>query len=144
MYEGHEMIDNRTDDVLAAESERCAAIRAQNFDRLGRLFHPAMIHVHTRGNQDTRESYLNYLAEVLEILDVKRGELKVSFYGDCAVMTGRQYNTARARGTEPIVTIEAQVIQVWVNEQGVWRQVAFQASPVGAPPLPPKVGGGAK
>ena len=72
------MIDNRADEVLAAEAARCAAIRAQDFDRLAKLLHPSLIHVHTRGNQDTRESYMKYLAEVVEILDVKRGELKVS------------------------------------------------------------------
>jgi len=128
------MTDKRTDEVIAAESERCAAIRAQDFRKLEILLHPSMIHVHTRGNQDTRESYLKYLAEVVEILDVTRGDLKVSLYGDCAVMTGRQYNTARARGAEPIVNVEAQVMQMWILEGGIWRQAAFQATPIGNPP----------
>ena len=128
------MIDGRIDEVLAAESERCAAIRTQDFGKLAALLHPSMIHVHTRGNQDTRESHLKYPAEVVEILDVKRGELKVFIYGDCAVMTGRQYNSARARESEPIVNIEAQAMQIWVREEGRWRQVAFQATPIGTPP----------
>jgi len=130
------MIDNVAKEVLAAEFERCAAIRAQDFDKLAMLLHPSLVHVHARGNQDTRESYLKYLAQVVEILDVRRGNLSVSVYGDCAVMTGRQYNTARARGAEPVLTIEAQAMQVWVREEGTWRQVAFQATPIGIPPPP--------
>jgi ketosteroid isomerase-like protein len=135
------MIDNRVDEVLVAETERCAAIRAQDFDKLRMLLHPSLVHVHTRGNQDTRESYLKYLAQVVEILDVRRGDLSVSVYGDCAVMTGRRYNTARARGAEPVLSVEAQTMQVWLREEETWRQVAFQATPIGIPPPPiPSVG----
>jgi ketosteroid isomerase-like protein len=135
------MIDNRANEVLAVETERCAAIRAQDFDKLRMLLHPSLVHFHARGNQDGRESYMKYLAQVVEILDVRRGDLSVSVYRDCAVMTGRQYNTARARGAEPVLTIEAQVMQVWLREEETWRQVAFQATPIGDPPPPiPAVG----
>jgi ketosteroid isomerase-like protein len=128
------MIQDRSDEVLAVESERRAAIVAQDFDRLTMLLHPSLVHVHARGNQDTRASYLKYLREVVEILEIRRGELKISIFGDCAVMTGRQFNTARARGSKPIVTIEAQALQVWIYEAANWRQVAFQATSIGAPP----------
>lgn len=128
------MNETMVDEVLAAETARCAAIRSQNFVELAKLLHPSLIHVHGRGNQDTRDSYIKYLTDTVEILDVQRGELAVSIYGDSAVMSGRQINTARARGTEPVVTIEAQTMQVWFRENGAWRQVAFQATPIGAPP----------
>jgi hypothetical protein len=132
------MNEQTVEEVLAAESARCAAIRSQNFVELAKLLHPSLVHVHGRGNQDTRDSYMKYLTDVVEILDVQRGELKVLLYGDCAVMSGRQINTARARGTtEPILTIEAQTMQVWFRENGTWRQVAFQATPIGTPPPPP-------
>jgi ketosteroid isomerase-like protein len=135
------MITDNAKEVLAAEFERCAAIRAQDFERLAMLLHPSLVHVHARGNQDSRESYLKYLAQVVEILDVRRGDLSVSVYGDCAVMTGRQYNTARARGAESVLTVEAQVMQIWLREEESWRQVAFQATPIGKPPPPiPAVG----
>jgi hypothetical protein len=135
------MIDDRGTEVLAAETERCAAIRAQDYGRLTTLLHPSLIHVHTRGNEDTRDSYLKYLAEVVEILDVRRGELKVGVYGSSAVMTGRQFNTARARGADLTITVEAQVMQVWVLEGRAWRMVAFQATPIGAPPPPVQAAG---
>jgi hypothetical protein len=135
------MIENDVDALMAAESERCAAIRDQDYARLGKLLHPTLVHVHTRGNQDTRESYLKYLTDVLEIFDVTRENLNVTVYDDCAVMTGRQINTARLRGTESWGQVEAQVMQVWVKGEGGWKQVAFQATPVGgSPPAIPKFG----
>ena len=93
--------------------------------------------MHTRGNQDSLESYLAYVAERVDILDVTRRDLDVSVYGDCAVMTGHQTNTARLRGfdTEPI-EVEAQVMQVWAKTDERWQQVAFQATPLGEPPPP--------
>ena len=130
------MTDDYADALLVAEFERCSAIKAQDFEQLETLMHPSLIHVHARGNQDTRESYLKYLSEVIEILDVRRGDLQISIFGECAVMIGRQYNTARLRGQEPIVEVEAQVMQVWAYEAGRWRQVAFQATATGALPPP--------
>jgi Domain of unknown function (DUF4440) len=138
------MPDSRTKEVLAAESARCTAIRTQDFESLALLLHPSLIHVHTRGNEDTYESYLKYLRDVIEILDIKRGDLKVSLHGDSAVMTGRQYNTARIRGADPVVNVEAQVMQVWISESGTWRQVALQATPIGAPPPPIPLAGSPK
>jgi hypothetical protein len=132
----HEMTTNNVEALRLAEFERCSAIKTQDFEKLENLMHTSLIHVHTRGNQDTRESYLRYLSEVIEILDVRRGDLQISIYGECAVMTGRQYNTARLRGQEPIVEIEAQVMQIWTYEAGRWRQVAFQATATGALPPP--------
>jgi ketosteroid isomerase-like protein len=132
----HEMTNDNVEGLRVAEFARCSAIKAQDFEKLQTLMHPSLIHVHTRGNQDTRESYLKYLSEVIEILDVRRGDLQISIYGECAVMTGRQYNTARLRGHEPIVEIEAQVMQVWAYEAGRWQQVAFQATATGALPPP--------
>jgi hypothetical protein len=94
------MIDSSDGGVRAAEIERCAAIQTQDFRQLETLLHPSMIHVHTRGNQDARESYLKYLAEIVEILEATRG------------------------------------MQIWVREAGTWRQVGFQATPIGAAPPP--------
>ena len=50
-------------------------------------------------------------------------------------MTGHQTNTARPRGSEAEpIEVEAEVMQVWNGER--WQQVAFQATPLGAPPPP--------
>lgn len=61
----------------------------------------------------------------------------VTVYDGCAVMTGHQMNTARPRGSEAEpIEVEAEVMQVWVKTGERWQQVAFQATPLGAPPPP--------
>lgn len=124
--------------VLAAEQKRCDFIKARDYAALRELLHPDLVHVHTRGNQDTRESYLKFITEVIEILDVTREEVTVKVYGDCAIMSGVQINTVRARNKDEVVVVKTQLMQVWLRSDG-WRQVAFQATALGPlPPAPPR------
>jgi ketosteroid isomerase-like protein len=122
--------------LMALESERCRHIVSQDYSALEKLLSSQLVHTHTRGNQDTRESYLRYLSTIVEILDLRREGLHLQWIGDgTAIMHGKQTNRARLRGKTEEVHVEAQVIQVWTKESdGCWRQVAFQATPLGAPP----------
>lgn len=123
------------DELLQLEQRRCDAIADGDTSTLRELLAPTLRHVHTRGNQDSLESYLAYLSERVEILQVRRRDLLVSVYDRCAVMTGHQTNTARPRGSEDEpIQVEAQVMQVWVRTGESWQQVAFQATPLGPPP----------
>jgi hypothetical protein len=125
------------DELLQLEERRCEAIAVGDTATLRQLLAPTLRHVHTRGNQDSLESYLAYLAERVEILQVRRRDLIVSIYDRCAVMTGHQTNIARPRGSEDEpIQVESQVMQVWVRTGERWQQVAFQATPLGPPPPP--------
>ena len=130
------MNDDLTSALMELEKERCRHIVNQDYSALSRLLSSQLVHTHTRGNQDTRESYLHYLSTIVEILDLRRDDLHVQWIGDkTAIMHGKQTNRARLRGKTGEVRVEAQVIQVWTQEpDGCWRQVAFQATPLGAPP----------
>jgi ketosteroid isomerase-like protein len=125
-----------TERVTSLETERCKLIVTQDFSKLRNLLSSRLVHVHTRGNQDTRDSYLHYLANRVEILDLQRENLQIQMIGEsAAVMYGKQINRARLRGKTDEVVVEAQVMQVWAREDdGTWRQLAFQATPIGAPP----------
>jgi len=122
--------------LMAFERERCAAIVAQDFERLQLILSPLLIHTHTRGNTDTRESYLRYLKNTIEMLDVKRVDLKIVMLADSvALMHGKQINRARLRGAMEEVTVESTVTQVWVcSADGAWQLTAFHATSLGAPP----------
>jgi hypothetical protein len=76
------------------------------------------------------------LSTIVEILDLRRDGLHLQWIGDgTAIMHGKQTNRVRLRGNTDEVHVQAQVIQVWTRESdGYWRQVAFQATPLGAPP----------
>lgn len=131
------MGNNIVDTVTALEKERCRCIVEQDFERLRELLSPSLVHTHTRGNVDDRDSYLRYAQHVVEILDLQRKSLRVIEVGrDAAVMHGKQVNRARLRGkTDGEVRVEAMVTQVWACEDdGQWRMAAFHATPLGAPP----------
>jgi len=123
--------------LLACERERCRCIVEQDFAGLRDLLSPSLIHTHTRGNTDDRDSYLRYSQQVVQILDVQRESLRVIEVGeDAGVIHGKQVNRAKLRGKDLAeVRVEAMVTQVWAREaDGNWRMVAFQATPLGAPP----------
>lgn len=127
--------------LLELEQRRCEALANDDYASLREILATTLTHVHTRGNQDSFESYLAYVAERVDIMNVTRRDLKVSVYADCAVMTGHQTNTARPRGSDgDPIEVEAQVMQVWIHSDDRWQQAAFQATPLGAasPPLPPR------
>lgn len=89
-----------TSDLLELEQRRCEALANDDYVGLREILAATLTHVHTRGNQDSLESYLAYVAERIDILNVSRRDLQVSVYGDCAVMVGHQTNTARLRGSD--------------------------------------------
>jgi len=123
------------DELLSFEHQRGNALVAKDFKLLETLIGKDLVHVHTRGNIDTFDSYMHYVRNVLEFLDVERFEMQVKVLGDTAIMTGGQINTARLIGHEDVVRVTSRVIQVWMKQShGAWQQVAFQATPVGAPP----------
>jgi ketosteroid isomerase-like protein len=125
------------DHLLALEAERGRCLVEQRFDRLRELLSPRLLHTHTRGNVDDRESYLRFVGGVIRNLGVERADLRVVPLGDsAAVMHGKQVNRACRRGHEDeVITVESTVTQVWAREDdGQWRLVAFQATPLGAPP----------
>ena len=124
------------DQLMKLESERCRCIVEQDYERLGELLSPSLIHTHTRGNVDTRESYLAYVRGVIELLELRREDLRVLPIGNsAAVMHGKQVNRARRRGHAEEVVVEAVVTQTWALEgDGQWRLAAFHATPLGAPP----------
>ncbi|EJM22915.1 ketosteroid isomerase-like enzyme [Pseudomonas sp. GM21] len=121
--------------ILDLENKRCAALGSGDLSTLGQLLSRDLLHVHTRGNSDSYESYLDYMRSFLEVLKVERGELRVRIYGETAVMTGTQVNTARLRIGDPqVMRIESKAMQVWAKEaDGQWRLAAFQATPIGVP-----------
>ena len=56
----------------------------------------------------------------------ERGDLRVRVFGDTAIMTGGMTNyMPKESGQGPI---KALILQVWVKQDGAWRQIAFQAT----------------
>jgi ketosteroid isomerase-like protein len=126
------------DTLLQLEGERIRCLLEQDYAGLTKLLSPELLHTHTRGNVDSLSSYLHFVGEVVQALEVRRENLRVLPLGaDAAVMHGKQISRSRLRKTGQEASAEATVTQVWHRgSDGQWRLVAFQATPLGDPPPP--------
>ena len=116
--------------LLTLEEERCEAMKRADFDRLREILHPDLVHVHAKGQVDNYESYFKSGGTHVVYQQIDRSDLKVRLLGTTAVMTGRQYLVAVRKDGTGTVRIDSQVLQVWTESQGTWRQVAFQTTPL--------------
>lgn len=116
--------------LIAREQDRCRAMMAGDKQRLRALLHPDLIHVHAKGQVDDYDSYFAGGGFKVDYLNVQRFEdLRVRVFGHSALMTGRQLLEAVRKATGERVSIDSQVMQVWVMADDQWRQVAFQTTP---------------
>ncbi|CAN5492606.1 hypothetical protein BH10PSE18_BH10PSE18_39500 [soil metagenome] len=116
--------------LLAREAERCNAMKRADFARLRDILHPDLTHVHAKGQTDDYESYFRSGGTHVDYRQVDRSELKVKLLGDTALMTGRQLLVAVRKDGSGTVRIDSRVMQVWTRDDGQWRQLAFQTTPL--------------
>ncbi len=116
--------------LLAREAERCDAMKRADFARLRDILHPDLVHVHAKGQTDDYESYFRSGGTHVDYQQVDRSDLKVKLLGDTALMTGRQLLVAVRKDGSGTVRIDSRVMQVWTRDDGQWRQLAFQTTPL--------------
>ncbi len=116
--------------LLAREAERCDAMKRADFACLRDILHPDLTHVHAKGQADDYESYFRSGGTHVDYQRVDRSELKVKLLGDTALMTGRQLLVAVRKDGSGTVRIDSRVMQVWTRDDGQWRQLAFQTTPL--------------
>ncbi|RZJ61195.1 MAG: nuclear transport factor 2 family protein [Acidovorax sp.] len=117
--------------LLDLEAERCDAMKRADYARLREILHPALTHVHAKGQTDDYDSYFSSGGTHVEYQQIDRSDLKVQVLGTSAVMTGRQMLVAVRKDGTGTVRIDSRVLQVWTQEDGgPWRQIAFQTTPL--------------
>ncbi|CAN7619807.1 nuclear transport factor 2 family protein [Variovorax sp. LjRoot175] len=116
--------------LLDLETQRCEAMKRADFARLREILHPGLTHVHAKGQTDDYESYFRAGGTHVDYRQIDRSELKVQVLGSTALMTGRQLLVAVRKDGSGTVRIDSRVMQVWVQKDGQWRQLAFQTTPL--------------
>ena len=120
------------DDLLAAERCRCAAIMAADIGILSGLLAGDLVHVHTTGLIDDRDSYLAGISVPLEVPSRQRGPFQVRPLGNAPAMTGTLTNTVRRRADGPDAAwtvLPSFATQVWVRTPGAkWQMASFHSS----------------
>jgi ketosteroid isomerase-like protein len=115
-------------EIIEAESQRRAALIADDHEAINRLFTDDLVYVHTTGMVHDKTEYLAYARNVVRYLNVERGALEVRVHGDVAVMTGYQINTLQKRGEDTPVRGEGFVTQVWLKGSDGWQMTSFHGS----------------
>lgn len=126
----HDMTTTLVTHLLDLEAQRCDAMRRGDFELLGKILHPKLIHVHAKGKVDNYETYFEGGGTHVVYQQIERSGLEVQLLGDSALMTGRQYLVAVRKDGSGTVRIDSQVLQVWSVHEGAWRQIAFQTTPL--------------
>jgi ketosteroid isomerase-like protein len=114
------------------ERQRCAAIDASDWDRLGALLAADYTHTHANGLFDgSREQYLARMRgrRSQGAFRTTRGDLVVRTRGEVAIVTGPFHATFTPR-EGPRRAVTAAGTGVWSRAGASWELVSFQVTPV--------------
>lgn len=118
--------------ILAREEERCAALRAGDVTALASLLSERLVFAHANATSDTKESLLAKLGSggiVYAALSLE-GTNVIPAGEDAALLTAKLTAQVIVRGVQKI--IQNMVLLVWAREEGTWRLLAYQPTPLPA------------
>lgn len=118
------------DEVIRAEEALARAHLELDIDAFERLLHPDYVIVQPGGKIEGKEETIASLRAGGRHWEIaKINELDVRLYDHSAVVTGRW----RGKGQNGDVSFDysARVLSVWIQEGGVWRNVAAQSTDIG-------------
>lgn len=117
---------DRIDEVIDAETRRCGAIEANDWDMLADLLTESFQYLHASGRVHDKVGHLELAKRRRRVLS--RTDLVVRTYGNVAVMTGGLTMRFPEPEGAPEEVNEYFVVQVWVEQNGTWKLDAYQSS----------------
>lgn len=114
--------------ILLQEAARCHALVAGDIEALDALIASTLVHVHATGMIEDRDAYFASVRNRLEFLKVERADLAIIDHGDFAIATGKLDQIVRNRVTDQTHDMKMITSQVWVRQDGEWRQASFHAT----------------
>lgn len=113
--------------VVAAEKARFEAQVSKNIDVLNQLLADDLVYVHSSGNVDTKQSYIQSIKEgnsTYNSIDVQ--EQKVRLYGKTAIINGICY-IKRPAVDGKNNDLKLRYTDVYVKKGGRWQMVTWQS-----------------
>ncbi|MBS1787223.1 MAG: nuclear transport factor 2 family protein [Acidobacteria bacterium] len=116
-------------EILKLEQEWQDALLKSDVAALERIYSDGITYTHSSAATDTKASYIAKIKSgASKYQTLKRDDIKVSIFGDTAVVTchwmvtsvgdGKSYNT------------NARYIHVYAKVKGKWQMVAHQSTPI--------------
>jgi Domain of unknown function (DUF4440) len=122
--------DNKTiDEIKALEDRRYRAMLAGDTAALDELCSADLIYTHSKADYDDKPSYLHKVGtRYFAYLEITHRADRILVVDGAALVTGRMTANVSVEGT--IVHVNNRYLAVWVREQGAWKFVAYQPTPI--------------
>jgi ketosteroid isomerase-like protein len=119
------------EEILALEAKRIAAMTQQDLVTLEALLADDLTYTHSRGETDTKASFLQLIRNPGDhgrYLGVELSNTDVVPLGDAVVVRGRARITLERPSGQPPLSYPVLFLDVWERRGGHWRLVAWQAT----------------
>jgi ketosteroid isomerase-like protein len=112
-----------------AQEQRYAAMSAGDADALAALLDDRLVYTHSRGDRDTRASYLEKIhTDALAYGPITHRENPPLLTGRTAIVVGEMETDVRVRGATR--RMHNAFLAVWTEHDGRWLLTAYQPTPV--------------
>lgn len=113
--------------VLKLEQQWEDALVNSDVAALERIYDDSLIYTHSNGSVDNKSTYVgNIKSGVTKYQSMKRDDIKVSVYGNTALVTCHWEVHVLARGAK--IDTNARYIHIYVKQKDGWKMVAHQAT----------------
>ncbi len=113
--------------VIALDKERMQAMVDQDAAKLKNMICKDLIYTHSSARLDTKESLIGNMESGATVYKACTPSDVVALdLGDSVVLTGRADITVEAHGNPN--SFSARFTDVWQNQDGTWRMVAWQST----------------
>jgi len=125
----HSKADAVIGEIRALEDRRYRAMLAGDIAVLDDLFSDDLIYTHSKADYDDKRSYLHKVGtRYFTYLEITHPADRILVVDGAALVTGRM--TAKVSVVGTIVQVDNRYLAVWVREQGAWKFVAYQPTPI--------------
>jgi ketosteroid isomerase-like protein len=113
--------------VLKLEQQWEEALLKSDVAALEKIYDDSLIYTHSNGSVDNKSVYVgNIKSGVTKYQSMKRDDIKVSVYGNTALVTCHWEAHVLARGNK--IDTNARYLHVYVKQKDGWKMVAHQAT----------------
>ena len=125
----HSKADAVIGEIRALEDRRYRAMLAGDIAVLDDLFSDDLIYTHSKADYDDKRSYLHKVGtRYFTYIEITHPADRILVVDGAALVTGRM--TAKVSVVGTIVQVDNRYLAVWVREQGAWKFVAYQPTPI--------------
>jgi hypothetical protein len=117
--------------IKALEDRRYSAMLAGDTAVLDELCSDDLIYTHSKADYDDKRSYLHKVgSRYFTYLEITHPADRILVVDGAALVIGRMTAKVMVAGT--IVHVDDRYLAVWVREDGAWKFVAYQPTPINA------------